>query len=285
MLQFLALVSWVVRSCALVDGRVVGLDRAVVSIGDPGASRGDGAFETVGVWSGRPFRLDDHLVRLAGSLAAIGLPMPDEVELRAEVARLLAAVDPVDGRLRLYVTAAGTRLLTFEPPPQRPPLRVLAVQPAPWIRPLGTYGPAGAKTLSYGPNEAATRAARRAGADDALLVALEGWVLEGPTFGLLWVTPAGALRGAATALGIVDSVSRRAVLELAVAAGLAVELGAYPLADLHAATEVLVSSSVRSLQAIHQVDDVALPPSTPVRDLLAPGLDALRRAQSVMPGS
>lgn len=260
---------------ALIDGTPVALAQAALALTDDGVARGDGAFETVGVWDGKPFRLDDHLDRLAASLAAIGLPAPDRALLTAEAAALLAELGPADAALRIYLTASGTRVVTLGPQPVRPPARVLVPQPAPWIRPLGTYGPAGAKTMSYGPNMTASRAARRAGGDDALLVSLEGLVLEGPTFGVLWVT-GDTVRAPALDLGLVDSISRRTVLELAAQHGLRVEQGHHRLDDLLAADEFLVSSAVRPVLSIERVGDTVFP-GGPVGELLGKALEAARR--------
>lgn len=252
------------------------LDAARLAVTDDGVARGDGAFETIGVWDGVAFRLDDHLARLAESLRAVALPEVDLELLAREAASLLDAVDG-DGALRIYVTASGTRLLTLSPPPQRADARALDPQPAPWIRPLGTYGPAGAKTMSYLPNMAATRRAVGNGADDALLVSLEGWVLEGPTFAVLWGAD-GQLSAAPLSLGIVDSISRRTVIELAAAAGIDVVAEPRPLDHLLAADEVMICSTVRPLLPIARVGERTYDGPTPLRDRLAPALDHARRA-------
>jgi branched-subunit amino acid aminotransferase/4-amino-4-deoxychorismate lyase len=130
--------------------------------------------------------------------------------------------------------------------------------------------------MSYAPNMAATRAARRAGGDDALLVALEGWVLEGPTFGVLWVEGE-VVRAPARDLGIVDSISRRTLLAAAADAGLRVEEGRYRLTDVARADEVLVSSAVRPAVGVERIGDATLRTSTPVGDLLAKALETARR--------
>ncbi|MPZ73373.1 MAG: hypothetical protein GEU74_09100 [Nitriliruptorales bacterium] len=266
-----------VEASAIVDGQLQPLTAARLAVTDDGVARGDGAFETVGVWGGRPFRLDDHLGRLAASLQAVALPPADLAQLRREAEILLEGVN-TDGALRIYVTATGTRVVTLSPPPQRGEPRHLIPQPAPWIRPVGTFGPAGAKTMSYLPNMAATRMAQANGADDALLVSLEGWVLEGPTFALMWAAD-GTLFAAPIALGIVDSISRRTVLELADAQGVPVTLEPRPLDHLLAADEVMISSAVRPLLAIHRVADRRYPGATPLRDRLGAGLDQARFAR------
>lgn len=263
---------------ALIDGRRLPLADAALPVTDDGVARGDGAFETVGVWGGRAFRAEDHLDRLAASLVAIGLPPVDRALLRDEIAALLDGVD-ADAALRIYVTGSGTRLLTLSAQPVRSPARHLVPQPAPWVRPLGTYGPAGAKTMSYMPNMAATRAAQAAGGDDALLVSLEGVVLEGPTFGVLWVVD-GEVRTPAVGLGIVDSISRRTVIDVARQAGLRVQEGRWQLEDLTLASEFHVCSSVRPLTAVRRVGDLTVPGASPIADTLGPLLDTRRRGHA-----
>lgn len=262
---------------AVVDGTALPFGQAHLALSDDGALRGDGAFETIGVWGGRPFHLPEHEARLRRSLEVTALPTDAVARLVAEAEQLLARAGAVDAALRLVVTASGTRVATLTPQPDRPLLRHLATGVAPWIRPLAEYAPAGAKTLSYGPNMIATRLARRAGAQDALLVSREGHVLEGPTFGVVWST-GGVLHAPDPALGIVDSISRRTVLELAAAGGVHVRLVRASLEDLLGADEVAVVSSIRPLTAVHRVDDVPLPAETPVIDELAAALASARRA-------
>jgi branched-subunit amino acid aminotransferase/4-amino-4-deoxychorismate lyase len=163
------------RAC--INGKVVPLVEACLPVTDEGVARGYGAFETVGVWDGRPFRLAEHLDRLAASLEAILLPVPDRDVLEDDVARLLDGLTG-DAALRLYVTGSGPRIVTLDVQPERVNAHHLVPQPAPWIRPRASYGPAGAKTMSYLPNMVASRAAEAAGGDDALLVSLDGTVLE-----------------------------------------------------------------------------------------------------------
>jgi branched-chain amino acid aminotransferase len=258
---------------ASIDGQRVPLAEAVLPLTDPVVLRGDGIFETLGVWGGRAFALEDHLGRLVRSLEAAGLAPVDLDRLRAEVAEVLDGVT-ADAALRLVVSASGRRIVLLDHPPQRPPLRRLVLVPAPWISPHSPL--AGVKSLSYQPNMAALRAAQDAGADDALLHTPDGIVLEGTTFGVCWVVD-GVVEAPALALGILDSISRRAVLELARETGHAVAEGHYTLDRLERASEVLLISSLRPLAAAVQVGDLRLPPSAPLCRRLAPLLEARRR--------
>lgn len=262
---------------ARVDGRTVPLEEAAVGVLDDGFARGDGAFETVGVWDGMPFRLGDHLERLGRSLRAARLDAPDLEALRADVEALVADVAD-DAALRLYATGSGTRVVTLDAQPVRGAPRRLITQPAPWVRPVGTWEPAGAKTMSYLPNMAASRAAQAAGGDDALLVTVEGYVAEGPTFAVCFVRE-GVLHAPAAELGIVDSISRRSVLDAAADLDVDVVTGRWPLAAARDADEVVVSSAVRPLTAVATIDGGALPASAPIAAKLADALERRRRAR------
>lgn len=255
----------------LIDGQQA---PATLPLDDDGATRGDGAFESVGVWDGRPFRLNDHLARLRRSVVAIGLPEPDLRAIRDDVGSVVDGAG--DAMVRIYVTAGGRRIVARLPQPERIPPAVLVPQLAPWIRPLGSWGPAGAKSMSYAPNIAATRAAQRAGGDDALLVTIEGWVAEGPNFAVAWAAD-DVVRAPDRGLGIVDSVSRRAVLELVTDAGVEVEEGRWSVSALERADEVWVVSAVRPLLAVRRIGATDLPAATPLRDRFADALEALRR--------
>ncbi|MGI9015979.1 MAG: aminotransferase class IV [Euzebya sp.] len=255
------------RSRALVGGVAMSLEDARLGITDAGVSRGDGAFETVGVWNGRPFRLDEHLQRLDCSLSALSLPAAPLGQLRTEADELVSGLTD-DAALRMYLTASGTRILTLTPLPERPEPRVLIPQPAPWIQPVDSYTPAGAKSMSYGPNMAASRVAIGQGGDDALLVSIpDSYILEGPTFGLLFVAR-GVVHAPEVTLGIVDSISRRTLLEIATADQLDVLYGRWPLTALGDAGEVIISSSLRSAVAVQRVGEWTYPRAHPVADSL-----------------
>jgi branched-subunit amino acid aminotransferase/4-amino-4-deoxychorismate lyase len=116
------------------------------------------------------------------------------------------------------------------------------------------------------------------GGDDALLVSLELLVLEGPTFAVLWVRD-GEIHAPDLDLGLVPSISRRTVLELAAEAGITQHVGQYRLEDVLAADEVMTCSAVRPLLPLEALDDQPLPSVAPVTDDLAELLLARRRAR------
>src|SRR5215211_3625211 len=229
---------------ASVNGAVSPVDEALIPVSDEGLLRGDGGFEVLRVYGGRPFALDDHLARLARTCAGLRL----EVDLDALRAEALAVVREPESLLRLVVTRGGRRIAIGEPLPSSPPVaRVATVTYAP-TRVLN-----GLKTLSYAGNMLAGRLARERGADEALLVTPHGRVLEGPTWTFFWVA-GGRLHTPPLEDHILASITRARLLEEC-------EVSEQPctLDDLRAAEEAFIASTVREVMPIAAVDDIELP--------------------------
>ena len=233
---------------ASVDGRIRPTAEATISLKDDGLYRGDGAFEVIRLYDGRPFALDDHIARLERSAASLRLEF-DRMALLAEIAALLDAAGPVDGQLRLIVTRGGRRIAATEHIPEHAEtvtLASVAYQPTIVLN--------GVKSLSYGGNMLASRLAKEAGAEEALLVRPDGIVLEPPTSSIFWVAD-GALRTTALEEGVLASITRDRLLE----AVPGIEEGAWTLDAVKAASEAFLASTTRELQAVASIDGVALP--------------------------
>jgi branched-chain amino acid aminotransferase len=231
------------RELASVNGTITPTGEAMVPLKDDGLYRGDGAFEVIRLYEGRPFALADHLDRLQRSVNAIELEF-DRTALKAEAEALLAELGDADGQLRLIVTRGGRRLAMTEPiPAHAETVRVATV----------TYSPTvilnGVKSLSYAANMQATRLAQAQGADEAVLVQPNGIVLEPPTSSIFWVSPQGALRTPALENGVLESITRDRLVK-----ALEVEEGAWPVADLRAAREAFLASTTREIQAVAAID-------------------------------
>jgi len=238
------------RELASVDGAIAPTGEAMVPLRDDGLYRGDGAFEVIRLYEGRPFALGDHLDRLGRSATAIELEF-DRPALESEIAVLLAELGDADGQLRLIVTRGGRRLAMTEPIPAHAETVSLATV---------TYCPTvilnGVKSLSYAANMQSTRLAKARGADEAVLVQPDGIVLEPPTSAIFWVSPQGALRTPALDNGVLESITRDRLVK-----ALEVEEGAWPVADLRSAQEAFLASTTREIQAVSAIDGVNLPES------------------------
>ncbi len=233
---------------ASVDGTVTPTAEATVPMKDDGLYRGDGAFEVIRLYDGRPFALAEHVDRLQRSAAAIELEF-DRAALQREIEALLAEAGGPDGQLRLIVTRGGRRIAAIEQlPAHAETLKVATV----------TYSPTvilnGVKSLSYAANMQSTRLARAQGADEAVLVQPDGTVLEPPTSSIFWVSAEGGLRTSALELGVLESITRDRLVK-----ALHVEVGAWQVDDLRGAHEAFLASTTREIQAVAAIDGRALP--------------------------
>lgn len=247
------------RSIAWMDGRVVPADQATMPLLDDGVLRGDAVFDAMLVRGGRTHARDRHLARLRASGRALGIRVP--VVTRA-VDDLLLAWGEHDGALKVIVTRTGLVRALLRPVQWPESLALAAVQ-APWRTPL-----TGAKTLSYAVNQWASRQAREAEADDALVVDPQGRVCELPTAAVVVVRQGRLSTPDPDAVPILRSVSLEVMRELVDVAPAELTVD-----DVRTADEVWAVSATRPLLPVHALDDVAFPAPGPVADELGPRLE------------
>jgi 4-amino-4-deoxychorismate lyase len=262
---------------------LVPVDEPLLNVDDVAVLRGRGVFETVRVYGGTPFRLADHLERLALSAERVHLPAPLESAFADAAESAIAAGGERDAMLRLLWTGGregggaprGFALVSTLPSGlDELRTRGLRLVTSTWA--AGAL--AGAKSTSYAGNMTVQDDAVRGGADDALFVAPDGTVLEAPTANI-WFREGETLLTPALSLPILAGVTRAALAELAPGLGYTVEEGRYALDRLLASDEVFVSSSVREVMPAAAVDDrrLSLGPAAAALQ------EALRRAASGLP--
>jgi branched-chain amino acid aminotransferase len=251
-----------------VDGRIGPVGEATVSITDDGFLRGDGAFEMLKLYGGRPFGMTDHLDRLDRSAAGIFLEY-DRATFEREIDALISEHGEHDAALRLVLTRGGRRIAIVEPLPEfRHGLRLSGVryQPTLVLNQL--------KTLSYGGNMRATRLAQRDGADEALLIEPDGTVLEAPTSTLFWVDTQGNLHTPEFDTGVLASITRERIMRLVPVT----EDAHCSVSDVLAAGELFLASSLREVQGVSSLDGLEFncpgPVTQKVADLLAEHIQA-----------
>ena len=218
---------------------------ATIPANDDGLLRGDGIFEVIRVYDGKPFALEAHLQRLERSALNLRLAL-DLESVRAEATRLLAHAGsgPDHELLRIVVTRGGHRILLTEPlPAARERVRLGTV----------TYSPTrvldGVKSLSYAANMLATRVAKERGFDEALLVTPHGHVLEAPTSSIFWVKD-GEVFTPPLSDHILASITRALVIDTAGAGERSCTLD-----ELGQADEAFLTSTTREVQPVAQIDD------------------------------
>jgi branched-chain amino acid aminotransferase len=237
---------------ACLNGEVLPAAEATIPATEEGFLRGDGVFEVMRVYDGRPFALRGHLERLQRSAAnlRLGYPAPVE-EIEGELPQLLAARGGAgfDGLVRIVLTIGGHRLLLTEPAPVLPEaMRVCFV----------TYSPPrildGVKSLSYAGNMLAGRIARERGFDEAIFVTPHGRVLEAPTASVFWVAEDGELCTPPLEEHILASITRNCVMQVA-----DVTERVATTDDVLKAREAFLASTTREVLPISAIEQQDLP--------------------------
>jgi 4-amino-4-deoxychorismate lyase len=252
-----------------VGGRgLVDPDEPVLFVDDEAFLRSRAAFETTRVYAGDPFKLDEHLTRLAGSAARVEIGPIDAVELARLASLALEAAAAPDAVLRLFVTpgrdGAGspTQIAMVSTLPEGlEELRARGIKLVsirlgldPSLRASSPWLLGGVKSTSYAVNMAAEAEAKRRGADDAVFLGSGDIVLEGPVTNVWWRL-GDVLYTPALELGILAGVTRATLVEEAAAARYEVREGVFPLEHLAGAEEAFTSSSVREVMPVVEFDD------------------------------
>lgn len=244
-------------------------DTPAVYADDLGFTRGDGCFEGCRVIHGTVDKIELHVARIHRSAAALGLEFDEPAwrELIAEATAVWPA--EVEGSMRWFLTrgrpggsptgiVAIGELPEYMPAQRRDGIRVVTVSRgvtydafagAPWL--LG-----GVKTISYAVNMAAQREAVRRGADDVILLSVDGRLLEAPTSSVIWTVgttmytpPPGGGNG------ILGSTTQLRLFERAAEAGWqTVYTDDGVVDDLHAADAVFLAGSVRGPVDVIELD-------------------------------
>jgi branched-chain amino acid aminotransferase len=269
----------VMPAIASVDGVIAPLERAQISVLDRGFQYGDAVFEALRTYGGKADGLEQHLARLEQSCALLHIELGiSRAALAQEVERAIAALDAPERYVRIIVTR-GDR------PESLPPFAKGVVPQARrviLVRPLGPSSPAlyeegirvqsctappsplwaGAKPTAYLNNLLAIGNAQRAGCDDALLLGAHGELLEGATSSL-FVVRGGVLYTPPLSLGILPGITRDRVLACAKASGIETRERLMHIHDAYRADELFLTSSVRLIVAVVEVDGVRVADGTP----------------------
>lgn len=246
--------------------RLVPPEAARIDPADRGLLLGDGLFETLRAYGGRPFRLDAHVARLAAGATALGIPLP------LPSARIAAAVVETLAANRLGGDAAVRITLTRGPGPRgllppgapRPTLMVTAASfgPAP-ARPLAAitsairrneHSPlAQLKSLNYLDNVLAQREAAENGADEAILLNTAGR-LACAARANLFVLRGRSLLTPAASEGVLPGIARAEVLSIAQDLGITAHETPLDGDALHRADEAFLSNSLIEIAALGRID-------------------------------
>jgi branched-subunit amino acid aminotransferase/4-amino-4-deoxychorismate lyase len=252
------------RLLAFVDGDLVPLGEARVSVLDEGFRIGLGVFETIRCYGTHPFRLAAHVERARAGAVRLGFE-PPPVDVLADAIRRTAVANARDGDLVARLTLTAGALDADLPWPSRRlnvPTVVVTVHPL--NLPMHTSGISAqtvltarelpdVKAVSYLAATLARQEAHAAGADEALLVCADGRVTEGASSNLFLVRN-GTVTTPPLAGDILPGITRQVVLEVAATTGTPLVEADMRMPDVVAADEAFVTSSTRELVPLVRVD-------------------------------
>ena len=254
-----------------LNGELLPLGQAQVSVMDRGFLFGDGVYEVIPVYGRRLFRVDDHLARLARNLGQLRIAPPHDRAGWLSRLRRLVAAQPFDDQLVYLQVTRGVAARAHEMPPGLVPTVFLMSQPfvgpSPEQRHHGVacvtardlrWQRGDLKTVSLLGNVLARQVAADAGVAETLLLrdgeAGGPWLTEGSACNA-WIVHEGALLGPRMDDGhVLEGVRVRLLRELCETLGIAFNLRPISEADLRCADEVLLSASGREVLAVTRLD-------------------------------
>lgn len=259
-----------------INGHLCNPEEAKISVFDRGFLFGDGVYETGKALDGCCLFLEEHLNRLRRSAQKlqITVPLSDE-ELTQEIFRTARAFGREDAYFRIVLSRGVGASLGLESFEDFKPTLVMIFQPlSEKLDALRTHGiklmtssivrnssaaqDPNIKTSNYLNSLLALQEVKARGGEDAILCDASGNVTEGTTFSIFGIEEGKTLITASLEVGILDSITRRYVLELGRKI-LKVEEGFIPLERFKNCKEVFIASSVREIVPVRAWDEKNYP--------------------------
>jgi D-alanine transaminase len=254
---------------AFINGAFVPLAEAKVSIEDRGFQFGDGVYEVIRTYKGRPFALDTHLARLDRSATALDLTQPyscaEWIDYIQEGIRLAAYPE---SKIYLQVTR-GVAPRDHAYSAEATPTVVMTVREfhpldrsiqATGVDAMTTedirWGRCDIKSLNLIANVLARQQVKQAKVFEALFVKA-GLVTEGAVSNVM-VVQRGTIVTAPEGPRILSGVTRAVVLSLALSEGLPVQERFISHADLYETDEVFLTGTTVEVLAVVRIDGKAI---------------------------
>ncbi len=256
-----------------INGQITASEDARISILDRGFLYGDSVYEVVRTYLGKPFALSRHLTRLEQSAARLVIPLPSRAQLEEQIDATLRASGNKESYCRIIVTR-GSGPLTLDPTTATDPVTVILVkeyEPFPkWMYEKGirlaipnvrrtsreALDPA-IKSGNYLNSVLAFGEARSLGFDDAVLLDKEGRITES-TSSNVFAMHDGVLVTSPLEAGLLAGVTRRLILNLARENDIPCEERQLVPEELSAADEVMLTSTLREVMPVVEVDNMRI---------------------------
>ena len=248
-----------------LNGRLLPLNQAQVSVLDRGFIFGDGIYEVVPVYGRRLFRFDEHMARLERNLAKVRIPNPHNADAWLKLMRELVAAQPAEDQLLYLQVTRGVAMRDHVMPPDLAPT-VFAMTnpmkpPTPEQRHHGVtcvtardfrWERGDIKSVSLLGNVLARQISADHGAAETVMFR-EGWLTEGSGSNV-WIAHEGALLGPPMDEHVLQGIRVDLLAELCEEEGIAYNLRPISEADVRAADEVILSSATKEVLPVTKLD-------------------------------
>ncbi|HXG12234.1 MAG TPA: D-amino acid aminotransferase [Gemmataceae bacterium] len=262
------------HALANLNGELMPLSEAKVSVLDRGFLFGDAVYEVLRVYQGRPWLVDEHFRRLGRSLEAIRLGSIDLDRLRRRMLETIAAGSFSEATVYIQITrGAAPRSHPF--PEEVAPLELLWVQEfndpyrearrtgvAVLLQPDVRWDRCDIKSTNLLGNVLAMQAAKEAGCLEALFYLPDGTLTEGTHtsfFGVLH----GTVLTAPASNAILPGITRRLILDLTRRAGIPVREQVLRREDLPEVSELFLTGTTSEVLPVVRVDGRAIADGRP----------------------
>jgi D-alanine transaminase len=252
-------------SIAFYKDQFIPVNQAVIPIDERGHQFGDGVYEVIRVYNGKPFLLEEHLLRLESSAKAIQLQLThtlpelttiilegiklahlDDAEVYVDVTRGIAP------RAHLFPDVPSVLAMTVRPTRIIPDhLRKTGVKIT--LLPDERWTNCYIKSLNLLPNLLAKQRAFSTGYYEAVFYK-EGLITEGSSSNV-FIANQGKLYSPPLSKKILPGITRAKVLELADRMSLTFQEAELSIQDLHGADEVFITSTTYEIMPVVQIDD------------------------------
>lgn len=259
---------------AYVNGTIGPIEEAKVSIEDRGYQFADAVYEVVVSYNGKPFLLDEHMVRLKRSMAGLNFPAVDVTALEKEMRNLFTVSEIDNAALYLQISRGAAPRNHAYGGPMAPQI-VMTIRPAPTIPvekrangfkvitvPDTRWGRCDLKTVQLSSNGMAKQQALDSGADDAIFVGDDGVLREGTSSNLFMVVNSEIVTHPADER-ILPGITRQAVIGICEELNLPVRLDKMPQLELANVDELFLTGTVTEVLSVVSVDGNAIGDSNP----------------------
>lgn len=254
-----------------LNDRIVPKSEAVVSVYDHGFLYGDGVYETMRAYDGVVFMMDEHIERLRRSAEMIRLLLPKDCDgIKKAVYETMIANKRTNAYIRLTVSR-GYGPIGLDPDLCRKATFVVVAEemkgyPASMYKNGIKIIIAGTrrnlreainpqiKSLNFLNNILAKIEAKDAGAYEAIMLNSKEYIAEGTISNIFFVKD-NVVCTPSVECGILDGITRKIILDLAVREGFRVREGKFKTGDLYAASEAFITNTTLEVMPVARVDN------------------------------